>query len=116
MTGPSLHLDGPSVEAIACRVVELLRGERLADELLDTAEVARRFNVSRDFVYRHATELGAIRLGDGLRARLRFSLATVAERLAADSVPPPKPTRPRRREAHGAVELLPIRQSKVQDR
>lgn len=61
------------VEAIAQRVAELLRAElTLASRLLTPSEVAERFAVSRTWVYEHATELGAIRLGDGPKARLRF--------------------------------------------
>jgi hypothetical protein len=113
MTGPTVHLDGPSIEAIAVRLAELLRGEAPADELLDAAEVARRFRVSRDWVYEHSEQLGAIRLGrtgEGRRPRLRFNAARVAEVLAAD--PAPEPDRPKRRPRRGPaaeVELLPIR-------
>jgi len=61
------------VEAIAQRVAELLRAElHPAPRLLTPSEVADRFAVSRTWVYEHATELGAIRLGDGPKARLRF--------------------------------------------
>ena len=61
------------VEAIAQRVAELLRAElHLAPRLLTPSEVADRFAVSRTWVYEHATELGAIRLGNGPKARLRF--------------------------------------------
>jgi hypothetical protein len=135
----SIHLDPASVEAIACRVAALLRedgaggasdtvltGAGGADELLTAAEVARRFGVSRDHVYRHAADLGAIRIGDGPRGRLRFDAATVAERLTAcegskRSVPPTpasqadsRPKR-RRRSARGPDRapdkpaLIPIR-------
>src|SRR5437773_1594986 len=109
----TLHLDAAGVEAIARRVVELLRGECLADELLDASEVARRFHVSRDFVYRHAEELGAVRVGDGPKAPLRFNPATVEERLApalpAEPNGPEPAPRPRRKTPArpGTVELLP---------
>jgi hypothetical protein len=36
------------------------------------AEVARRLGVSREWVYEHAEELGASRIGTGSRPRLRF--------------------------------------------
>ena len=70
----SVALLAPTViEAIAQRVAELLRAElHLAPRLLTPSEVAERFAVSRTWVYEHATELGAIRLGDGPKARLRF--------------------------------------------
>jgi hypothetical protein len=67
------------VEAIAQRVAELLLSELgLAERLLTPSEVADRFAVSRTWVYEHATELGAIRLGKGPKARLRFHPKTVA--------------------------------------
>jgi len=45
-------------------------------------------------VYEHAEQLGAIRLGDGKRARLRFYARTVLERLEtqkAESASTPAP-------------------------
>jgi hypothetical protein len=87
--------------------------------LVDACAVAEHLGVSRAFVYEHADELGARRLGNGPRARLRFSLAEVDERLSActtgrRSETPDSPQeaalRPRRRRASGTnVELLPIR-------
>lgn len=107
-----VHLSPESIEAIAQRVADLLRGEDVAGKLIDAAEVARRFAVSREYVYEHAAELGAIRLGAGPKARLRFGAARVADRLAARphpvTDPAPKAAKPqaRRREA---APLLPIR-------
>lgn len=43
------RLDDASIEAIAQRVVELLRESDASSEMLNTAEVARRFNVSCDW-------------------------------------------------------------------
>lgn len=102
------------IERIAERVVELLRDEGLAPTgLVDAAEIARRFGLHRDTVYARADELGAIRLGDGPRARLRFDPVAVAERLgscAAESPrPTPAPSRRRRRPTARDPELLPIR-------
>lgn len=67
------------VDAIAERVAELLRDDGGSSEhrLVSAAEVARELNVGRQWVYEHAEELGARRLGDGPRARLRFDLETV---------------------------------------
>lgn len=75
--------------------------------------------VSRGFVYDHADELGAVRLGSGPKARLRFDVAGAIERLrglrACDESresmqPEPARASRRRREANGTgVELLPIR-------
>lgn len=45
-----------------------------ASALVDAETVAAALGVSRAYVYEHADELGAERLGDGPRARLRFDL------------------------------------------
>jgi hypothetical protein len=67
------------VDAIAERVAELLRDDDAPapHRLVSAAEVARELNVGRQWVYEHADELGARRLGDGPRGRLRFDLETV---------------------------------------
>lgn len=65
-------------EAIVTRVVARLReadvSHRATGEMawLDAQEVARRLGVSREWVYEHADELGASRIGSGPRPRLRF--------------------------------------------
>lgn len=47
------------------------------DELIGVAELARRLGVARSTVYAHSATLGAIRLGFGPRAPLRFDYAAV---------------------------------------
>lgn len=80
MTLARLH--PADVEAIANAVAERLRSSAPATVgLIDVTEVARRFGVSRDFVYSNADLLGVIRIGTGARPRLRFDPAIVAERL-----------------------------------
>src|SRR6478609_2341475 len=115
MTVP-MHLDEASIEAVASRVVEMLRSQSVDTdrELVDVAEAARRFGVSRDWVYGNADQLGAIRLGDGPKARLRFDVQEVEQRLAKSKrVERPsastRPVRYRRRKTRESVELLPIR-------
>lgn len=68
-------LDHDDVEAIAQRVVQLLNGE--TTHYLDAAGIAARFGVGRSWVYAHKNELGAVRLGRGPKARLRFDLRRV---------------------------------------
>ena len=64
--------------AIVARVVEVLREQGLSPRpsestaWLDAQEVAQRLGVSREWVYEHADELGALRIGSGPRPRLRF--------------------------------------------
>lgn len=118
------------VEAVARRVIELLRDAQPAAAtavpaavLVDASRVAAELGASRDWVYAHADELGAIRLGacgDGRRPRLRFDLAVVADRLTARdtserSQPAVLPAqtqvsaRRRARSLGTSVDLLPIR-------
>jgi hypothetical protein len=100
------------VEAIAQRVADLLRNELgLGSPLLTPSEVAEQFAVSRAWVYQHAEELGAIRLGQGPKARLRFDARAVSTRLNRDRVDVPRASKPERpNEAHqsSARPLLPI--------
>ena len=67
-----LMLDDEDIERIAQRVAELIR--RPAVGLVGAEEIARRFGVSRTFVYDHAQDLGAVKLGAGPKARLRFDV------------------------------------------
>jgi hypothetical protein len=78
---PVPRLTQAEIEAIAECVVEQMRDllrPPLWFGLADAAEVARRLRVRENWVYAHAGELGAIRLGDGEKARLRFDLQRVA--------------------------------------
>ena len=109
MTG--VDLSPSAVDAVATRVIEMLRAEpetETGGTLVDASAVATRFGVSRAYVYEHSAALGAIKLGDGDKARLRFDLAIVAERLGAQKPAPAKPA-PRRRNPSAGIALLPIR-------
>jgi hypothetical protein len=112
-----LPLSAETIDAladqIAERVVERLREDGAADRMVSAAEIARRFGVSRDFIYDHAGELGAVRLGGGRRAPLRFDPKAVAARLAEPPSPLTDEERerkrpPRRRKPASRVPLLPI--------
>ena len=83
-----VQLDVRSVEAIVQRLAELIGGgagrqqePAVAGRLLSASEVAERWGVDRSWVYQHAERLGAIRLGDGPRPRLRFDPQLLARRL-----------------------------------
>lgn len=94
-----------SLDGSAARLArQLARG--IADDTLLTAEqLAARLHTQRSWVYAHATELGAIRLGTGPRPRLRFDPLTVAEHLRRPhTVGAPTARRP----PAPHVELLPI--------
>lgn len=101
----AVRLDPESVEEIARRVVQLLGSDAAPPpELVDAAELARRLGVSRDAIYGHADELGAVRVGN----RLRFDPAVVSERRSA---PKPSIPKPRRRAPRSGVALLPVRKT-----
>jgi hypothetical protein len=115
-----MALSGADIEAVANRVVELLRGSvatgsRLnsPNQLVDAATVARLLGVSRATVYANADQLGAIRLGSGKRARLRFDptrLAITDPRGELGGAVHPSARRQRsRRPKKSADHLLPIR-------
>jgi DNA modification methylase len=112
----AVHLDQESIEAIARRVAMLLSApaqpEIAPARLLSATEVAKALGVERSWVYEHAIELGAIRIGDGPRPRLRFDLSTVRQRLAGVSGAPAAPSAPdtgrSMRIAADSVPLLPI--------
>ena len=71
-------------EAIASKVVAIVRDElglSRDEEWIDAREVARRFGLSRSWVYEHSGLLGARRAGTGKRPRLRFEPSVVAAAL-----------------------------------
>ena len=96
--GPSPHqrrltLDRGDIEAIAeraaRRVVQLLgRTEPGSFQLLEPKQLAEALNVSLDYIYAHAADLGAMRLGDGPKARLRFDLHTAQTAMRSRKQPP----------------------------
>lgn len=123
MSGARLHPDDLAALAdlVAERVLAGLAKNRQPDDeerLLTAAEVARRFRVSPEWVRENAGRLGALRLGDGPRPRLRYYPARVAEELSARSVrgrsdapnsPPERVSRRRRSRGSGnRTGLLPV--------
>ncbi len=104
-----MRLDPDDIERIAARVAELLRPNPPPVRLADAATVARLLGVDRDWVYAHARELGAIRLGSP-HGRLRFDLRHIEHRLAGPDAPaaPPAHRRTSRVRAPARdVDLLP---------
>lgn len=88
--------------------------------LVDADTVARALGLSRSSVYEHAEALGARRLGDSSRPRLRFDLDEAvrawASRSESRGSAPPEPserpgaqTRRRRVAPTTTAQLLPIR-------
>jgi hypothetical protein len=103
-------------EAVARRVVELLEADAgKGPELVDAAELARRLAVRRSWIYEHASELGAVKLGHGPRPRLRFEPRVVIERLREggkreDGISPAIRQRRRSSASPARTGLLPIKQ------
>jgi hypothetical protein len=109
-------------DLLAPRIADALRGASAA-ELIDAAEVARRFGVSAEWARDHRAELGAIRLGDGPRPRLRFDPKEVAavlrrrsESVRSPDVDLPAPAGERspatRKRADNDLDALPVRRIK----
>jgi hypothetical protein len=106
-----LSLDPASVDAIAFRLAEILRERSLVPRsgLLTAAEVASRYGVKRGWVYDNATRLGAIRLGRGSRARLRFDPDRVGEQLDTIESSHPPYEAPKSSRWLPEADLIPIR-------
>ena len=114
------RVDLPDVRAIAEAVVDVL-GERglvvyagpsPAARVLKVREVARLLGRSAPWVYEHATELGAIRMGNGPKARIGFDLATIERwkrehQLAPGEARKPAQRRPRRSAIPAGGNLIP---------
>jgi hypothetical protein len=118
MASARIKLDAQTIDAIARRVVELLERRGLQRrELVDAAELAKRLGIERSWVYSHAIELGAVKLGSGAKPRLRFDpevaarvLQKVGEKAATD---PPTRSGERADRSQGGgrsgIPLLPVR-------
>lgn len=106
-------------EEVASRVVELLEQRPLLSPWLTPTEVAKLLSVDRAYVYEHAADLGARRLGDGPKGRLRFRHEDVLEAIPClpgrkSEVPATRTAKPKQRRRAGArlgtnAPLLPIR-------
>jgi hypothetical protein len=104
---------------LAPLLAELLGAAPRRSRLIDAATLAGMLGVSRHAIYQHSRALGAIRIGDGPRGRLRFDPDTALEawihrssrRNPQDPETPAAAgkTRPRRRPSTGSkAGLLPI--------
>ncbi|HEX8106024.1 MAG TPA: hypothetical protein VF533_25640 [Solirubrobacteraceae bacterium] len=108
-----MTLEPDDVEAIAVRVLALVREEldRAPVRYVDASTLAKALSIDRSWIYAHADELQAVRLG-GPNGRLRFDLDLVRRLLhEAPATPQPRTRRRRRRRAkvtEVAADLLPI--------
>jgi hypothetical protein len=102
-------------DAIVERIVEAIRAEgiipqgRTSAPWLDAKAVAELLDVERDWVYEHADELGASRIGSGTRPRLRFP-PDILERQRGHR-PSPKPAAQPAKRRPKPCDLIPIRAS-----
>ena len=125
-----VRLAEETIEQLAARVVDLLNARGCVPPasdpspsgsgLLSASDVSRWWGVERGWVYQHADQLGAIRLGTGRRPRLRFDPERVRRAMGdpLTDVGPrsPRAARARRkplvggscRTAADSRELLPI--------
>jgi hypothetical protein len=113
--GRRLHPD--DVAAIASQVADRLVVPQ-HPRLVDTATLAEVLGVSPGFVRAHADQLGAVRIGNGPKARLRFDIDQARAALArASSASPSKAAssvaRPYAAGRRTSVPLLPVRGRKA---
>jgi hypothetical protein len=98
-TPPGGVLTQADIEAIAeatvARLAELVDAGSATFALVDARQLARELGVSTDYVYAHADDLGAMRLGTGPRARIRFDLDRARQALEAGTARPKRRPRPR---------------------
>lgn len=114
----NVDLTPETIDAIAERVVDLLGDEGIVQrvaqspDLIDATEAARILGITRSTVYELADELGAQKIGNGSRPRLRFDAELVAAFGATRTPKAVAPARaPRRKQPASAVALLPVKES-----
>ena len=87
----AVDLTPQAVEQVASRVAQMLQrqqqqsaeipGAKEQQGFLNVAQLARHLGLNPAWIYEHADELGAIRIGDGPKARIRFDLYTATQAL-----------------------------------
>jgi hypothetical protein len=83
--GRIVAFDIEEIQPVAERIAELVASTPPTVGLVDAQDLAQELGVARDWVYANAERLGAVRLGSGPRARLRFDIEQAREALAAGS-------------------------------
>jgi hypothetical protein len=122
VTSGGLTFDDELLDQLADRLADRLVARlelaiKPRETLIDAGEVARIVGKTRAWVYDHAGELGAVRLGTGPKPRLGFYPARVHEHLESVAspppIPPPTPAAPRRAPRDGytaaGAKLLAVR-------
>jgi hypothetical protein len=105
----AVDLTPQAVEQIATRVAHLLHHDQTQTDTpiqtgwMTAKELAAHLKLNPAWIYEHADELGAIRTGDGPKARIRFDLHTATQALKRHERQTPAPTsapRTRRKPTH----------------
>lgn len=95
-------LEHPTLaDAIARRVVEMLHEQQeqpdyRAPAIATTQELCKELRIERTYAYAHREALGARKLGDGPKARLRWDMETARAFMASRSLAPQEKTKRRR--------------------
>lgn len=104
-------------DALAKRGLVVYAGPGASARVLNAREVSQLLGRSTPWVYAHATELGAIRMGNGPKARIGFDLANIERWKHENQIRPPNarntPRRPPRDKASSrAANLIPYEPSR----
>lgn len=105
------RVDAELVEAIARRVVDLIREPAPPSEpadWIDTAEVARRLGVHPATVYRNPRRFGGEKISDGPKGRWRFDPEKIRGEGSSDG-DSERPLRRRRRRTKASEGALKVR-------
>ena len=118
------HASLADVHAIAEAVADVLAerglvvyaGPGASARVLNAREVSQLLGRSTPWVYAHATDLGAIRMGNAPKARIGFDLATIEQWKRDNQIRPPgarkAPRRcPRRNTISRGANLIPYEPS-----
>lgn len=84
-------------DVLAERGLVVYAGPSGSARILNAREVSKLLGRSAQWVYAHATELGAIRMGNGPKARIGFDLASIEQWKRDHQIRPPEPRKPPRR-------------------
>jgi predicted DNA-binding transcriptional regulator AlpA len=84
-------------DVLADRGLVVYAGPGASARVLNAREVSQLLGRSTHWVYAHATELGAIRMGNAPKARIGFDLANIEQWKRDNQIRPPEEHRPSRR-------------------
>ncbi len=100
-----IRLPADQLEQLASLIADRLAQQNTIAQLVTAEELALMLKVDAKSIYRHADQLGAIRVGRALRFDPAKALVSWAAEHAPSNGTAPKPTRPR---AQHRDDLLPV--------